>query len=209
MPEELDELIPTRQSLLGRLKSWDDQESWREFFSIYWRLIYRAAVRCGLSDAEAQDVVQETVISVAKKMEHFTYDPGVDSFKGWLLWLTRKKIAAQFRRREREHGGSGNQPGPGSPIPDLEALPDPARSELETLWEAEWEQNLMDAGLARVKQQVSAKQFQIFSFYVLKRWPVREVTRTLDVSAAQVYLAKHRIGSHLKKEIKKLQATMA
>jgi RNA polymerase sigma factor (sigma-70 family) len=199
------ELIPTRQSLLGRLKRWDDQESWREFFNIYWRLIYRAAVRCGLSDAEAQDVVQETVITVAKKMDQFTYNPETDSFKGWLLYLTRKKIAAQFRRRERERGASANQAPAVSTVPEVDELPDPARSKLETLWDAEWEQNLMDAALARVKQQVNAKQFQIFSFYVLKQWPVREVTRTLDVSAAQVYLAKHRVGALLKKEIKKLQ----
>src|SRR6266487_2545077 len=110
MSEDLVDLIPTRQSLLGRLKRWDDQESWREFFNIYWKLIYRAAVRCGLSDTEAQDVVQETVIDVARKMEHFTYDPAVDSFKGWLLYLTRKRIALQYRRRERERGGHGQRP---------------------------------------------------------------------------------------------------
>ena len=60
---------------------------------MYWRLIYSAAVKSGLSDAEAQEVVQDTVITVAKKMEEFTYDPAVDSFKGWLLYLTRKRIA--------------------------------------------------------------------------------------------------------------------
>jgi len=31
--------IPTRSSLLGRLKDWEDQESWRDFFETYWRLI--------------------------------------------------------------------------------------------------------------------------------------------------------------------------
>ena len=82
---ERQEFIPTRQSLLSRLKSWDDQESWRDFFNTYWKLIYGAAVKSGLNDAEAQDVVQDTVITVAKKMEDFKYDPAVDSFKGWLF----------------------------------------------------------------------------------------------------------------------------
>ncbi len=64
-----DEFIPTRQSLLSRLKDWDDRESWKDFFNTYWKLIYGVAIKSGLSDAEAQDVVQEAVISVAKKMQ--------------------------------------------------------------------------------------------------------------------------------------------
>jgi RNA polymerase sigma-70 factor (ECF subfamily) len=69
-----DSFIPTRKSLLTRLKNWDDQEGWREFFETYWRLIYSVASKSGFSDAQAQDIVQETVISVAKKMRSFKYD---------------------------------------------------------------------------------------------------------------------------------------
>ena len=76
MPASPDELIPTRRSLLSRLEDWDDQESWREFFNTYWKLIYGVALRAGLSDAEAQDVVQDTVVAVARKMQDFRYDPG-------------------------------------------------------------------------------------------------------------------------------------
>jgi hypothetical protein len=34
-----EELIPTRKSLLGRLKDWQDNESWQDFFDTYWKLI--------------------------------------------------------------------------------------------------------------------------------------------------------------------------
>src|SRR3954468_4303295 len=84
----INELIPTRQSLLSRLKDWGDQESWTVFFDTYWKLIYHAAMKAGLTEAEAQDVVQETVISVLKSMETFRYDPEKGSFKTWLLRLT-------------------------------------------------------------------------------------------------------------------------
>src|SRR5262245_26498265 len=93
----------TRASLLERLKNWEDKESWREFFAIYWRLIYSTATKAGLSDAEAQDVVQETIITVAKKMPGFKYDPAIGSFKSWLLHTTRWKITDQFRKRGREN----------------------------------------------------------------------------------------------------------
>src|SRR5882757_9651668 len=95
------ELIPTRQSLLSRLKDWSDQESWRVFFETYWKLIYNAAIKAGLTDSEAQDVVQETVISVMKTMPRFQYDPQKGSFKAWLLRLASWRVVDQFRRRHR------------------------------------------------------------------------------------------------------------
>ena len=92
-----DELLPTRHSLIERLRNLDDQASWREFFDTYWKLIYGAAIRAGLSDQEAEDVVQETVIGVARKMESFRYEPAECSFKGWLMHVTRCRIADRSR----------------------------------------------------------------------------------------------------------------
>src|SRR5262245_43522528 len=175
MPEPRDDWLPTRTSLLRRLKQWEDQESWRDFFNTYWKLIYGAAVKAGLNDAEAQDVVQDTVIAVAKKIEDFKYDPEVDSFKGWLLYLTRKRIALHYRKRERDRGG---RPGGLEPLPlvaELEIIPDPAGVDVEAIWNEEWETSIADAALARVKEQVNPKQFQIFNFYVLKQWSVKDV----------------------------------
>ena len=94
-----DQFIPTRRSLLSRLKSWDDQASWREFFATYGRLIYCIAIKAGLTDAEAQDVVQETIIIVARKIPAFTYDPALGSFKSWLLLITRRRIEKQLKKR--------------------------------------------------------------------------------------------------------------
>ena len=204
MRETRPDCLPTRTSLLRRLKQWEDQESWRDFFNTYWKLIYGAAVKAGLNDAEAQDVVQDIVIVVAKKIEEFKYDPALDSFKGWLLYLTRKRIALHYRKRERERGRAS----PGSEGSDLGAdlsrIPDPAGVGFEGIWNAEWEKNLADAALARAKQESNPRQFQIFSLYVLKQWPVKEVARTLGVTVAQVYLAKHRISALVRKEAKRL-----
>src|SRR5213595_918550 len=90
----------TRRSLVDRLVNWDDQKRWQEFFDTYWKLIYSAARKAGLTDAEAQEVVQETVITVAKKIDKLKYDPAIGSFKGWLLQITRWRIVDQFRKRE-------------------------------------------------------------------------------------------------------------
>src|SRR5437764_12852405 len=93
------ELIPTRASLLKRLPNWQDQTSWQEFFDTYWRLIYGVARQAGMNDVEAQDVVQETMVAVAKHMPTFQYDPKIGSFKTWLLNMTRWRIVVQLRNR--------------------------------------------------------------------------------------------------------------
>src|SRR6266496_4953648 len=99
MDEKIDDLIPTRWSLIKRLKNWDDHESWREFFEIYWKLIYSAACKSGLHHQEAQDVVQAVVISVCKNIKPFKADPAAGSFKNWLMKLTSWRIHDQVRRR--------------------------------------------------------------------------------------------------------------
>jgi hypothetical protein len=55
--------VATRSSLIQRLRDWEDHGSWQDFFDTYWKLIYAVAIKSGLSEAEARDVVQETVVS--------------------------------------------------------------------------------------------------------------------------------------------------
>src|SRR2546426_1573632 len=83
---------------------------WKDFFDTYWKLVYGVAIKSGLNDAEAQDVVQETVLSVAKKMHQFKYDPAAGSFKNWLLLITRRRIADHLRKVYREPLKQGHDP---------------------------------------------------------------------------------------------------
>src|SRR5262249_36613968 len=155
------DFIPTRSSLLSRLKNWDDQESWKVFFDTYWKLIYATAKKSGLSDTEAQDVVQNTVISVAKKMQEFKYDPALGTFKGWLLQLTRWRILDQLKKRMPVNAVSEPRADETARTSTLDRLPDPASLDLTAYWNEEWQKNLVDAAIERVKKQVSPKQYEI------------------------------------------------
>jgi len=196
-------LLATRRSLVDRLANWDDQRRWQDFFDTYWKLIYSAAQKSGLTDTEAQEVVQETVITVAKKIGKLRYDPALGSFKGWLLQITRWRIADQFRRRDsvqtqRERSDDDRKTATIERLPDLNVV------DLDVLWEREWQENLFDAAIARVKKKVDPKQFQIFDCYVRKEWPAQKVAAQLRVSVGQVYLARHRVSALIKKEVKTL-----
>lgn len=189
-------MLATRHSLVERLTDLGDQRKWQEFFETYWRLIYGVARKSGLGDAEAQDVVQETVITVAKNITK--YERAAGSFKGWLLHITRWRIADQFRKR-----APADQPRAGRADSRATATIDrvPDSFDLNAAWEEEWQRNVLAAALERVKRQVDAKHYQIFDCVVLKQWPVAKVATALQVSQAQVYLVKHRVAGMVKRAV--------
>lgn len=217
MSEPAPDSIPTRHSLLHRLKDWGDEVSWREFFDAYWELIYNVARKAGLTDTEAQEVVQETVIGVAKKIGGFEVDAGRGSFKAWLLQQARWRIGDQFRKRgpypqslSHPMGEEGRRPGEtwggdeATGTATVNRIPDPASSGLDAVWDIEWREHVQRAALARVKAQVSIQQFQMFDLHALQGLSVSDAARTLGVSVASVYMAKSRVGRLLKRDLERL-----
>jgi RNA polymerase sigma factor (sigma-70 family) len=188
--------IPTRKSLLGRLKSFDNTESWREFFETYWNLIYSTAIRSGLSDHEAQDVVQETIISVARSMPTFEYDPKIGSFKAWLRKVTRSRIVDHVRKHSRRDALHKAE--------EISDIPDESEPMFEATWESEWRRAIIEIAAKRTKTKVDAKQYQIFALSEIKGWPVKDVAASLGITAGQVYLARHRVGKIFEQELKQI-----
>jgi len=151
------------------------------------------------------------MISVAKHMPNFTYDQSAGSFKGWLLNLTRWRITDQIRKR----GLLTVEPFSAEPITNLYALSPgeraadplamPASQTLDQLWDAEWQLNLLEAAVKKVKLLLDPQKYQVFDFYVNKNWPAEKVAATFGISVSQVYLAKHRVTEMIAAEVKKLE----
>jgi RNA polymerase sigma factor (sigma-70 family) len=196
-----DESIATRTTLLERLKDWRDNPSWQEFFDTYWKLIYGFAIHSGLTEAEAQDVVQETMLSVAKHIPTFKYDRNLGSFKHWLLNMTRWRVRDQLRKRKAFLARMGEWSESDTKTEFFDTVPDPASSNSEAIWETEWEKNLLDTAMAKVKRQLDPEKYQIFDFLVNKEWPPKKVAETFKISLNQVYIAKHRVTELIKEEV--------
>lgn len=202
-----DSLLRTRQSLLSRLRDWQNQDDWREFFETYWRLIYKVARKSGLADADAQEVVQTTFIYLSRRMPNFRYDRQRGAFKSWLRVVTRSRLGA-FRRREKADSPRVKEPLPSEdaePQDPVGEIPDPGADVLDELWQKEWEENLLSAAMRRVRAKVSAQQLLIFRMATTDDLPATQVARKLDISLTQVYLARHRVGRLLKAEVQRLR----
>jgi RNA polymerase sigma factor (sigma-70 family) len=203
------ESLATRSSLLGRLRDLSDDASWRTFFNTYWRLIYNVARKSGLSDDAAQEIVQETVVAVARKMPEFRYDSEKGSFKHWLLLISRRRIMDHFRRRARA-------------LPHVEYRPEvqlaadesiasslsTSNVDFEAAWEQEWKENVFQMALSRVRQRAKPKHYQVFDYCVLQNLRPREVARMLGLNVTQVYLAKHRTIAAVKQAVKEIEAEL-
>jgi len=208
--------IQTRPSLLNRLKQDNDTEGWKQFYTIYGKLVRDFAIQAGLTDAESDEVVQETAIAIARHLPQYRYDPKVCKFKTWLLNQASWRIKDQLRKRKK-HASVSLSPGTNpralsgddtARTSTINRVPDPAGENLDKLFEVEWRKNLFDAALEQVRERFSLKQFQIFDLAAIKEWPAAEVARSLGVSTANVYVIRHRISAAIKKEINRLEAQL-
>lgn len=188
--------LPTRASLLHAIKD-PDHARWGQFQQTYRDLILGVARKSGLNEHEAEEALQDTLLAVAQKIPEFQYDPTKDSFKGWLLQITRWKIADQFRKR----AGQAKRYAPSEE--DMTELPQIATAPFETVWDTEWREMRLHEALARVKRQVNPAHYAIYHLHVIEERPAGEVCQTLGVSRVQIYLAKHRVGAALKNELKR------
>ena len=133
MVNSKDDSYPTRPSLLKRLKDTDDQQSWQEFNDLYGKLIFGFATKAGLTESEAQEVVQETLIAVAKNLPEFRYDPKVCSFKTWLLNLSHWRVKDQLRKRVPAAPANHSKARETDRTATIERVPDPDGVELEKI----------------------------------------------------------------------------
>jgi RNA polymerase sigma-70 factor (ECF subfamily) len=204
--------LPTPYGLLGRLRDWDDQQSWQTFYDTYWKWIFGVAHKSGLSEAEAQDVVQETLLTLVKQMKDWRQDPALGSFRSWLFQIVRWRIKDQLRKRLPVQPSIQHASGEAPRTATIERIPDSDLG-LERILEEDYEANMLDAALERVRRRVnargrktSAKDFQIFEASVVKGYSRDEIQRSLGVSAWQVYTARSRLGKMLEEEIETLRA---
>ena len=175
-----------------------DQSSWREFFERYQRFIYGAARRKGLSHEDAEEVLQDTVVSVAKGLPSFVYRPEVSSFKSWLMTITKRRVTDQLRRSARQ-------------VPVVELDPASPSGEgggiepFEGVWEAEWEGNLLRTALDGLRLKVSPRDFQVFAWVYCQGRSRRETAKAFGVSELLIRVKTFRIRAHLAAEIRRLE----
>ncbi len=190
----------TRPSLLVRIRDARDAEAWQQFVKLYAPLVYGFARRRGLQDADAADLTQDVLRTVAATAGRLDYDPQRGSFRGWLFTVIYHKVQNFLAGRRRHWQGSGD-----SDVQDRleeQASPEPEEA---ALWNQEFERQLMARAMERVRSSFQDSTWTAFWQTAMEGKKAKEVAKALGMSIAAVYMAKSRVMTQLKKQIQQWQ----
>jgi RNA polymerase sigma-70 factor (ECF subfamily) len=193
------EIPLTRASLLVRLRDPRDEAAWTQFVHLYAPLVYSYARKQGLQDADAADLSQDVLSTVAASIGRLEYDAGRGSFRCWLFTIVRRRLSNWRRARKARPAGRYDSASQRS----LEQRPTPDGPEEE--WEAEWQQQVFAWACAQVRQDVTDLTWQAFWRTAMGGQPGKLVAAELDLTIAAVYHARSRVFARLKELVQSVQ----
>jgi RNA polymerase sigma-70 factor (ECF subfamily) len=189
----------TRITLLGRLRrDPTNQKAWAEFVDHYGAKIYAWCRKWHLQEADAQDVTQNVLLKLARKMAEFTYDPS-RSFRAWLKTLTYHAWSDFLESRARPGLGSGD-----SNAADILHSVE-AREDLVRQLEEEFDRELLQEAMLRVRLRVAPQTWQAFILTALEGLSGAEAGERIPMQVAQVFVAKRRVQKMLREEVARLE----
>ena len=89
----------TRASLLLRLPNASDLAAWDEFVSLYSPCVVRVVTRAGMQQADAENVLQEFLLRVAKSTELWRNRTERGGFRPWLLRIAKNETINLLTRK--------------------------------------------------------------------------------------------------------------
>ena len=188
----------TRITLLGRLRRDPANEAaWGEFVAHYGTKVYGWCRKWGLQEADAEDVAQDVLLRLARKMRDFTYDPA-RSFRAWLKTLTQHAWSDFVESRRRPGLGSGDS-AVGALLHSVEA-----RDDLVKHLEEEFDRELLEEAKVRVRLRVAPQTWSAFELTALQGLSGAEAAARIPMQVAQVFIAKRRVQKMLQEEVARL-----
>lgn len=185
---------PTRPSLLIQIRDPADQTAWATFVGLYTPLIHGYCRQRGLQDADAADVAQEVMRSVAGAIRRFEYDPQRGSFRGWLLTITRNKLRNFLGAQVRQPATVSDT----TLLCQVEASPTPDE---EAGWEQDYRRRLFGWAAATVQQEVKPGTWRAFCLTAIEDLTAAEAAAATGLSPGGVYVARCRVTARLRELI--------
>lgn len=198
--------LATRLSLLERLKRSSANPDWQAFYDKYCAVIVSFARKQGLDDHSADDVLQETVMVVMRKLPAFEYVPQQSCFRSWLLTIVAYKVRESRRRSHMDRlismdaeSGEG-----GEPLHERFASEEPDASENV---EQAWRTSLIEEALQQVlgDPRTKPETIEVFRACALEGRPVAEVAARFGIKDNAVYQIKNRMMARLNEIIASME----
>ena len=185
----------TRASLLIRVRDPADQEAWHEFVEIYRPVILRLARQKGLQAADADDIAQQVLVSVARAVEQRKHDPQRAKFRTWLHRVAHNAILNALTRGKPDRGSGDSTQLAMLHLHESPTGPDSDLLQLETRREVfRW-------AARQVRQEFHPTTWDAFWLTAVEGRPVDVVAEELSKNKGAIYAARSRIIRRIQEKV--------
>ncbi|MEM0925919.1 MAG: sigma-70 family RNA polymerase sigma factor, partial [Planctomycetota bacterium] len=173
---------------------------------LYGSLIRQVALKLGVDAEESADIAQETLLAVSRAIDRFEPRDGDFAFRGWLAKIARNQTLQTLRRRRRPIFSASSLPySSGSSADSSVDLPEPSESDpLIDLFETEHRRQLFRIASRVVRERTSDVNWRAFWMSCVDDQPAASVAGELGIRVAQVYVARSRVMSAIRREVEML-----
>ena len=190
-------MTSTSRSLLDRAKNNDPSGGWSELSRIYQPLIRSWLQRLAAPASDIDDLVQEVLMVVIKKLPSFEHNNRPGAFRTWLRGISVNCLRDLWRSNRLTPS-----PGHGSNFQEALAQLEDQKSALTSQWDREHDQHVTHALLKQIRKDFDEQSWRAFELVVMSEQPAGEVAKQMGMTRNAVYAVKSRVMSRLREQSK-------
>ncbi len=192
-------MIPdTKISLILRLAESNDHDAWREFAAGYQPVIHWAAVKKGLQTADADEVVQQVMVSIYRALQNRPHDPERAKFRTWLFRVTHNAIINLVLRRSPDIAKGGSDD---SEIEQLSNLADGSEPDKWEAYQREYERAVFRWAASKIQPEFSETTWAAFQLTLVEGASCEAAAEKLGKEIGSIYAARSRVMRQLRKKV--------
>jgi RNA polymerase sigma-70 factor (ECF subfamily) len=195
----------TTTLLLDSLRDESRPEGWEQFSARYWPVLAGFARKLGLSEADAADAAQWTLMEFLREFRAGRYERARGRLSSFVVGIARNRILTLRRQARRGSAGSGggSKDGP-APGDSADQLPDDAT--MTDMWENERRRAILEDAVAQLRgsSRLSPSTFRAFELVALRGVPATEAAAQSGLSVEEVYVARSRCTKRLRELVEEL-----
>lgn len=186
----------TTTLLLEQLKDGENQQAWRQFDERFRPVVFAAARRIGLNEADSADIAQETIFQSLRDYRDGKYDRSRGRLSSWIVAIAHHRIVDVLRKKQRAGVVGGD-----TRLGEL-----PAMEEVSHAWTSAMKDDVFRRAweMVQAESQISPSNLRAFELAVLRGVPVAATAEECGTSADQVYVAKNRVSAKLREIVERL-----
>lgn len=188
----------TRSSVIRSVADTGNEAAWNRLFDLYAGFVFSIARRKGLSDADADDMVQVVFVDLARNLPSFDYDRAKGRFRSYLAGLVNWRVMDRLSAKRRDAELKANF------WEEMCAAAD----EGDGFAEREWQAAALETALRRMRPSVNPEHYAAFVASVIEGQDADAVMKLHGISRDNLYQIRKRLTEKLRKTVAQVTAEM-